>query len=83
MYQDELEDIQHSLLLMSSLQDKSNAHLITHAVFYLVYAVRRLAYSVTVPIHVLPNHCVENRKTFGGLLLPLFCPGVLLKCAIS
>ena len=82
MYQDDLEDIQHSLFFISSLQDKFNAYLISHAVFYLVCAVGRLAYSFTVSTYVLPNHCAENSKTFGGLL-PLFCPGVLLKCTTS
>lgn len=52
MYQDDVGDIQPSLFLMSSLQDKFNAYLISHAVFYLVGAVRRLAYSFTVSTRV-------------------------------
>lgn len=74
MYQDDLEDIQHSLFSVSSLQEKFNVYLISHAVFCLVYAVGTLAYSCTVSTYVLPNHCAENSKTLGGLLLPLFCP---------
>lgn len=28
----------------------------------------------TVSTYALPNHCAENNKTFGGLLLPLLLP---------
>jgi len=54
LYQIDLEDIQHSLFSIPALQDKFDAYLISHAVFYRVCAVRRLSYSFTVSTHALP-----------------------------